>query len=841
MKAPVATYRVQLNKTFGFDDLKQIVPYFSKLGISHIYASPIFQAKKGSSHGYDVVDPNRISDELGGQAAFDSLLSEASTYGLEWLQDIVPNHVSYSLENKIIYDVMQKGQASKFSAFFDVDWKHPSPRLHGKILAPFLSEPYNASLKHGLISLTQEDGAKVNYKGMLFPLNASILEKPKRYNQDIELLDKLLSAQYYSLEHWKIALKRINYRRFFDIIDLIGVQVERPAVFEATHRLILQLANTHFSGLRVDHIDGLYNPEEYLKKLRERLPDAYLIVEKILTEKEQLPDPWPVQGTTGYDFLGCTNKLFISQASEAKIDTFYRQFTGCKQDFSELLYESKKLVIQKFFCGDVQNLSRLISQTLRKTGFQKQLTQKDLRLAVVELLTSFQVYRTYLNPERYHPEAFKAALRLVEQKNPQLTDELEAIDYLLEQSKNSPQALHAIMRLQQFTGPVMAKGFEDTAFYRYSRFISINEVGSNPAVLGLTTDQFNTFNHLRKQKWPLSMNASSTHDSKRGEDVRARLNVLSEIADEYIASVKAMANLNSEKRHRINGKFAPDRAEENYLYQTLLGAYPWGQSETQEFTSRLKLHMIKALREAKKNSSWLSPRLIYEQAVQNFIDEVLGSQSFMQSFLSLQRKVAFYGFFNTLAQTLLKITCPGVPDFYQGTELWALNLVDPDNRRPVNFQTRQKALIEIASLNPSQAPSLLEDFADGKAKLYVIYKALELRRKMKELFWQGEYIPLEVKGACSENVVAFCRKKADLSVLVIVPRFLTQLIETGSFWRKAQINWKETSICPPQNFASAWTDAFTNKKISLHSGLLPICDALDNFPVALLFSGDLNG
>ena len=637
-------------------------------------------------------------------------------------------------------------------------------------------------------------------------------------------------------------MRQINYRRFFDINGLIGVCVENPAVFESLHCLIFDLATSgKVSGFRVDHVDGLYNPEQYLKELRQKLPDHYFVVEKILTGTEQLPTSWPVQGTTGYDFLNCINKVFIQAAAETEIDGFYRQFTGNKQAFSDQLYDCKKHVVETLFLGDVKNLARLLNRTLQDIGYSGKLSPSGLRAAVVELMACFPVYRTYNSMQNRDYEPFKVALNLAAQKNPHLAEEFTAIKCLLEKSQTTPQALHAIMRLQQFTGAVMAKGFEDTAFYRYSRFLSVNEVGGNPAEFSLSTGEFHEFNLQRQQKWPLTLNATSTHDTKRGEDARARLNVISEIPSEFAASVDEWAMLNRALKRRINGELLPSSNEEFYLYQTLLGSYPLDEGERQRFSERVKLHMVKALREAKVNSSWLKPNLEYEQAAVNFSEELLNSESFLAAFLPFQKKTAFYGFFNSLSQTLLKATCPGVPDFYQGTELWDLNLVDPDNRRPVGFQKRQKTLMAVSALEPSKAPSLLDHYADGEAKLYLIYKTLQFRRKFKELFTEGSYIPLTIKGRRSENIIAFCRKKDNLFVVIIAPRFLAGLIKPQTSWNKAQIDWADTSITLPDTAPSRFTEVFTGRTVGSKFGLLPLRDALDDFPVALLLGGDSSG
>ena len=487
--------------------------------------------------------------------------------------------------------------------------------------------------------------------------------------------------------------------------------------------------------------------------------------------------------------------------------------------------------------GDVRNLARLFNRALRELKVDSQCDIGSLRSAIVELLACFPVYRTYLTAKSlYDTSPFRAAIENARQINSALSKEFSAIDYLLKESQSSPRALHALMRLQQFTGAVMAKGFEDTALYRYNRLLSLNDVGSSPDQFGVSLEEFHKRNILRQQNWPQTLNASSTHDTKRGEDVRARLNVISELPNEFKINVEKWAKINSPKKKQVRGKLAPDRNEEYYLYQTLLGALPLDPKEQEDFATRLQLHMVKALREAKTNTNWLTPNLPYEQTVTDFVTEILRSKVFFEAFLPFQRKIAFFGFFNSLSQTLLKITCPGSPDFYQGAELWDLNLVDPDNRRSVDFETRQKMLLEILSQKKITASSLLENKVEGKAKLYVIYRALQTRRKLKALFEEGDYIPLAVEGKYGENVVAFCRKKGACNVIVVVPRFLTSLMQVGDVW--SSVNWADTSIILPKDSPTSWTDAFTAQTVRSKNGQFLIRDILGEFPVAMLFSGD---
>jgi len=713
-----------------------------------------------------------------------------------------------------------------------------------------LSKHFADCLKQGEITLTFENGFKIKYGSLKFPINPATAQqlrgKPTQetlndYNGNPECLANLLSKQAYALAFWKAALKQINYRRFFDITDLIGLRMEEQGVFEQTHRLAVELLKAgKISALRVDHIDGLFKPEEYLQKLRKHAPDAYVIVEKILTGAEELPASWPVQGNTGYDFVNYVNGLFVAQENEKAIDDIYVGFTGNTQAFSELLYDCKRFVIENYFMGDAKNLSRLILQVLRQIQGGK-LNCKAMTDAIVELFACFPIYRTYLNPTNTSVQAstsFCLALAGAKQKKPSVTKELNAIEFLLNLSGSSDVALEALMRLQQFTGSVMAKGLEDTAFYRYCRLLSLNEVGGNPAKFGLSTEDFHKYNLAKQIKWPLSLNASSTHDTKRGEDGRARLNVLSQIPWEFERHLTRWAEDNAQEKTRTNGKTAPDANEEYFVYQTLLAAYPFEEAKMQDFAQQLTAYMVKALREAKVNSSWLAPNVPYEEAVTHFVTAVLQNKRFLDDFLPFQKQIARYGVYNSLAQTLLKTTCPGIPDFYQGSELWNLSMVDPDNRRPVDFQLLQRLLAEISSIKSSQAKTFLENYETGKAKLYVIFKALEVRRRLKGLFEEGTYLPLKVEGELGKHLFAFARSKDASFAVVVVPRFVVSLLEPSLSW--SEVDWKDTSLTLPAQAPASYIEMFTGSHLHLHStsGSLLISEVLSDFPVALIAGGD---
>jgi (1->4)-alpha-D-glucan 1-alpha-D-glucosylmutase len=766
---------------------------------------------------------------------------------------------------------MTKGAGSVYASYFDVDWNYPTEKIRGELFLPFLLQPYRRCLQDMQISLAHSnDGFKIKYGSLELPVNAatkqhlelfgSIPKALESYNSNLQLMDSLVLRQYYRLGYWKTALKHINYRRFFDITDLVGLRMENEQAFEELHSLIFELVSSGlFSGLRVDHIDGLYEPQGYLKRLREQCPDTYIVEEKILTGDEQLPERWPVEGTTGYDFINYLTKLFVKSASEDEMGAVYREFTGNNQAFDKLLYEAKKAEIETVFMGDAVNLARLFYRTLGKLGYDAPLGRRAFLAAIVALLANFPVYRTYIG-EQTDTVIFRAALRLAEERNPKIAKVFRSFERLLNETDNSPEALNAVIRFQQYTGAVMAKGFEDTALYRYPRLLSLNEVGSSPDQFGISATGFHDFNRLRQQKWPLTMNASSSHDTKRGEDVRARLNVLSELAEEFHANLVEWHEINAPKTRQIKGLAAPDICEEYYLYQTLLGVYPFEVSP--DTSERIKLHLVKALREAKVHTSWLAPNTLYEDTVTNYIQEVLSSKDFMDAFLPFQKKIAYYGAINSLGQTLLKITCPGIPDFYQGTELWDLNLVDPDNRRQVDFKLRQKMLAETTYTEPTKAPELLQTLPTGQVKLYVTYKALQFRREHKQLFKQGQYLPIAIQGFKTENAVAFLRKKGSEFAMTVVPRFpvsvlyiregdsaesnrsLTPSLSKGegtasevgrSGWNP---DWLDTDVRLPEDAPAVWHDVFTGRVLQ-SSGKLSLNEVLGDFPVALLEGGGI--
>lgn len=904
-----------------------IIPYLKEIGISDIYASPIFKSVKGSAHGYDVVDHNSLNPELGSESDFKALIETVKSLDMSWIQDIVPNHMAFDYDNKMLMDVIEKGPRSEFFSFFDIDWEHAYENIKGRVLAPFLGNFYGESLESGEISISfGPEGFSIKYYDMEFPLaidsysfvlsyqlgslrrllgddhpdlikilgvlyvlkSVANEEAPfETYNQvrfvkkmlgeihstndtvkkflneniltfngksgypdSFGLLDELLSRQFFRLSYWKIATKEINYRRFFNINSLISLMVQSDDVFNAIHDLTFRLIQSGvFSGLRIDHADGLNDPHKYLTHVRNNAPNVYMIVEKILAPGEELPRSWPVQGTTGYEFIYYVNGLFVDRKNGRALSKIYSNFIGNRINFSDLVREKKRLIILEHMAGDVNNLAQELKSISSRDRHASDITLYGLRRALTEVLISFPVYRTYISSAEY-TESDKKFIELAVEKanseNPALGPELNFVrkflllefpPYLEEAGKM--EWIKFAMRFQQFTGPVMAKGLEDTVLYVYNRLISFNEVGGHPEKFGISVSDFHRYNQKRLKSAPHSSNTTSTHDTKRDEDVRARINVLSEIPVEWESVVKRWSKLNRPKKKRILKRYIPDSNDEYFLYQTLLGAFPFDHSEYQEFVERIKQYVIKAVREAKVHTAWVKPDLIYEQAYVAFVESIMEkseSNLFPDELLSFSMRVSKFGIFNSLAQTLIKITAPGIPDFYQGNELWALNLVDPDNRRPVDFLKRIEILDGLREKQRLNSNSLLDDLLanpfDGRIKLFLVWKGMLTRNARPMLFRNGDYLPIQVAGNLARHVIAFARADQNGWSITITPRLCVRLAPDGSPPLGEDV-WGNTQIVLPDRIKGLGRNVFTGERLELDSSLA-LCKALESFPTALI-------
>ncbi|HEX2079046.1 MAG TPA: malto-oligosyltrehalose synthase [Longimicrobium sp.] len=679
-----------------------------------------------------------------------------------------------------------------------------------------------------------------------------------------DALDRLLGEQAYRLAYWRVAAEEINYRRFFDVNDLAGVRVERGRVFQATHRLIRTLVHEGVvTGLRIDHPDGLYDPRRYLVNLQrmamglERTENFYVLVEKILTGDEPLPDEWPVEGTVGYEFLNRVNGLFVAAANEEKMDAIYRAFTGLRDDFETLVYEKKRLILRSSLVSELTVLTTLLDRISERNRCSRDFTWGSLRDALREVIACFPVYRTYIEAgsgavtERdrgYVEQAVELAKERNRTTSPDVFDFVRNTLLLEWPDSLDPAAARQherfVMKFQQLTGPVMAKGVEDTTFYVFNRLVSLNEVGGEPDRFGLSPEEFHAFNLERAERWPHALSTSSTHDTKRSEDVRARINVLSEIPELWSERVNAWHGFNAAKLRRDGKRPVPDANDEYLLYQSLVGAWPFGELDDQarqDFTGRVQAYMEKATREAKRHTSWLNPNAAYDEGLRDFVADVLagGENAFLDDLLPFQRTVARLGMVNSLAQTLVKIASPGVPDIYQGQESWDFSLVDPDNRRPVDYELRRGLMASIeagrgeAGLRGA-AREMVEGWEDGRIKLHVVQTALRMRLALPDAFTGGAYVPLPAEGDRAEHVVAFARTGEGAAAIAVVPRLVAALTRDRGFAIPEAADWAGTRIPLPGELAGHYRNALTGEELRAGRHGLDASEVFADLPIALL-------
>jgi (1->4)-alpha-D-glucan 1-alpha-D-glucosylmutase len=885
LRIPGSTYRVQLHKDFTFDDAAEIAEYLRDLGISHIYSSPYLQAAPGSQHGYDVVDHQKVNDELGGRAAHGRFCGRLAEVGLGQILDIVPNHMSLGKENSYWWDVLENGTSSRYASFFDIDWQQHEERLRDKVLIPVLADQYGRVLQSGEIKVIRQGSVfQVEAAGQTFPVAPpslpAILTRAAEYaksdtlsflaasfgrlpapeyvdrrtilirhrdkvvlsrllgrlcaeepavcekidrsiaelNGNLDALDDFLNQQNYRLAYWKTADQQLGYRRFFDVNTLIGLRVEREHVFEETHALVLDwLSRGVLDGVRVDHPDGLRDPLEYLRRLREHAPEAWVVGEKILEPGEFLRESWPIQGTTGYDFLNTAMGVLVASEGMVELNAIYGQFTGQPTEFGLIAHEKKLNVTQEGLGSDVNRLTSLFIEICEANRNQRDYTRAEVRRAIREVAACFAIYRTYVFPDREEitPEDKEHIVQATECAKQQRQDiDAGLFDFLrdvLTMVVTGKQETEFLLRFQQFTGPVMAKGVEDTAFYCYNRLSGMNEVGSDPGLNGLSVAEFHAYSEKMQATHPLTMTALSTHDTKRSDDVRARLAVLSEMPGRFGAALLRWSRMNSEFRTGSADGPMPDSNTEYLYYQTLIGAWPLP-------VGRAQAYMRKAAREAKLQTTWVANNKEFEEALDRFIARTLTSPRFVKDLTQFVDRVKDAGRANSLTQTLLKYTSPGVPDLYQGTELWDLSLVDPDNRRPVDYALRRRLLKELKEMTGENVAARVMERADeGLPKMWTIHQALKLRRERPEWFGaEAAYTPLKAEGAKREHVIAYLRGK---SVATVAPRLTLKLMGA----------WRDTTVLLPKG---AWMNLLTGD--SLDGGAIAMKGLLKDFPVALL-------
>jgi (1->4)-alpha-D-glucan 1-alpha-D-glucosylmutase len=685
---------------------------------------------------------------------------------------------------------------------------------------------------------------------------------PWSFNQ----LDALLSEQAYRLAHWRTASEEINYRRFFDVNQLAALRVEDPAVFDETHRFVFELVERGAAtGLRIDHVDGLFDPSSYLRRIQERAAEAlgahhrsprplYLVVEKILGSDEQLPTDWPVHGTTGYEFAAAVNGLFVDNGNERAMNRIYERFTGRRaQSFDDLAYACRKLVMHETMSGDINSLGHQLNRFSERNRHFRDFTLYSLISTIKEVIACFPVYRTYITsgaPVAEHDRRYvRRAIRCAKQRSPGLTSLV--FDFLARVLLHETAAATAeerdeeqqfVGKFQQITSPVAAKGIEDTALYIYNRLLSLNEVGSDPTSFGITPERLHQWMAERRQRWPAALSTTATHDTKRGEDARARLNALSELPEEWRSAVSRWRSLNRRLKREINGAGAPDSNEEYFIYQTLVAAWPSEPEAETALPERLGRYVTKALREAKIHTTWLTPNDEYEAAVQAFLEGLLDSRRpFLASFRAFQQRIAEVGMVNGMSQLLIKCTAPGVPDFYQGTELWDLTLVDPDNRRPVDYVKRAELREALGNrtVDADTAADLVRTRHDGRVKLYTMVRALDVRQRLAQTFAEGDYLPLTILGKQASHAFAFARVRGEDAAITCVPRLICSLAGWGAAPLPSPEAWSDTVLEVPASVRTCgFANAFTAEKVEIrHESqrtLVPLRNLFTHFPVALL-------
>ena len=835
-----ATYRLQLRGGVDLDEAAAIVPYLERLGASHIYLSPIWQARHGSAHGYDVTDPTRIDQSLGGEAAYARLARRAAEHRMGILLDIVPNHMAAHVENPWWRDILARGRRSPHADFFDIDWEAGG----GRLALPVLDGGLHQALETRGVHAVNQDGAWfLDAAGQQLPLRVPAGEDPTRRSG----LERVLDGQPYRLMDWRRGDREANHRRFFNIHDLAGLRVEAEAVFEAVHAEPLRLVREGTAdGLRVDHIDGLADPGAYLDRLRARLdearpsgPAARLYVEKIQAMDEPLP-PWPVDGATGYEAAARIDGVLIDPEGIRQVAQ--DGFCDAERDegFVDLLHAAKHDVVERHFASE---FSRLADGLARLLGHP----WDKLRQAVVEMSVTLGVYRTYFCTARPSPDDVRRLAESAEGACRQRPGAARAVrdiqDLVLRTADSgspSGEAAAWVRRWQQATGAVMAKGLEDTAFYRDPGLTSVDAVGHDPTHAAVARPALHAWARERAARQPRALSATSTHDSKRSEDVRARLHVLSEIPDAWREALEAFRR--TTRSLRGTGRDVPGPRMERLVYQMLLGAWPTdsvgkregakrGDGAVGAFEARMRAFVVKAAREAKLRTDWNDPDLAYEAALQDFVSGALHDAAFRDVFDPFLERMIDAGIWNSLAMVLLKSTLPGVPDFYQGQEMWDLRLVDPDNRAPVDFRLRRRLLDDMDQAAEGEAVALLEELVaerrDGRIKMYVTSRALRHRRSRPEVF-AGDHVPIEVDGRLEEHVLAFARRSGARWSLTVVPRWTTRVGRVP-----VHDAWADTWVRLPDDAPRHWTDVFSGRTRS-SDGRLDVASLFEDLPLALL-------
>jgi (1->4)-alpha-D-glucan 1-alpha-D-glucosylmutase len=936
---PRATYRLQFHKGFGFDDAVRILPYLQRLGVSHVYCSPILRARAGSTHGYDVVGHDEINPELGGEAGFERFTEALRAHGMGQLLDMVPNHMGVlGSDNAWWNDVVENGISSPFADYFDIDWHPVNPELEAKVLLPVLGRQYGDVLDAGELVLAFDAATgsfAFTYFTHRFPLDprstTTILEQAaanlpddaaaqslrslatafshlppndvaadspagieRRRDQtllkqrlaalggsaeaaiagalavinaaaDKDALHALHERQAYRLAFWRVAADEINYRRFFDINELAGLRMEDPRVFEATQGFSLDLAAAgKVDGLRIDHPDGLQNPAEYFARLQDGFArrtgiiapagaapfrPLYVVAEKIAASHESVPAEWRIHGTTGYRFAMVVNGVLVDADSAGAFDAIWARFAPADTSFAELAYAGKRAVASSALASELTVLATALLRIAKGRRQSRDYTFNSLRSTLAEIAACLPVYRTYVvdTPSTQDDRYIDWAVAHARQRS-RLAD-LSIFDFTRSCMRNepganaSPEQSNAVrrfaLRFQQFSSPVAAKGVEDTAFYQYHRLVSLNEVGGDPATFGISTRAFHAANADRQAHWPDTIIATSTHDNKRSEDVRCRLDVLSEMPEAWSEALDRWQKLSSSGRGESSA--TPSPADEYLFYQTVLGTLPAGGLDDEAlpaYRERVGTYLLKAVREGKERSSWTQPDEAYEAGLDAFVQSALARvhpNPLLSDVQALATELAWFGALNSLSMALLKYTVPGVPDLYQGNELLDFSLVDPDNRRAVDYDRRGALLAEMDGWHGSDLSARVAGLAasptDGRAKLWLIHRLLRARADLPQLFRRGDYKPLAVRGSAAAHVVAFTRSEGADTLVVVAGRLFARLASRRVVVPVAEA-WGDTALELPHFDGAGLDNLLTGATVTVTGGAVPMAAIFATLPVA---------
>ena len=816
---PSATYRIQFRNGMTFDRAAALAPYLKDLGISHLYASPIFTATSGSTHGYDITDPNEIDPAIGGREGFDRMVKALRNAQIGLILDIVPNHMATSLENRWWRDVIEQGKNSAWAHYFDIDWTRP-------VTLPFLGDTFEAELESGALALKRdpETGKPAFvYYDQAWPLNPQTLATGEQLltSSDRDAILALHEAQSWRLMSWREAPRQLSWRRFFEITGLIGVRVEDPAVFDDTHRLILELVHSGIvDGLRIDHIDGLADPLGYLQRLRQAAgPECYITVEKILAKGEQLPADWPVSGTTGYEFIASLAEVLVDDNNLDQLQQVHDEALGGAIDRHTALREAKGLMVDRNFEGEFTTLLRLATELAERNSMPVE--SDALRHALRELLLAFPVYRTYGTAEGLTAGDITLLNRVVDQVNAREDKPdaraLEVIIAILTGNLHESSLDTASLfrtRFQQLTGPLMAKSVEDTLFFRHNLDLALNEVGADPTPRAFSLSRFHQEMRIRLARQPDALLGTSTHDTKRGEDARARLYTLTEAPQLWAENLARWRQMNQTQVRFLNDGTAPNAADTWMIYQALAGVWPAtllpdDTAGLKALETRFLAFMEKALREAKQRTDWIDSNESYESVVLNYAQQLFAADNslFLNDFHTALQPFIRAGLVNSLSQTVIKLTAPGVPDIYQGSEALNFSLVDPDNRREPDFAV-------LAHNLDSEGPELFDNenaWRDGQLKQYVTASFLWLRQRHSALFHYGDWVPLKVTGDREENLIAYARINDEEALIVVVPRLAFDVAAHGLADSPVRL-WGNSAVAIPEDLAGRhYRDALTGE------------------------------